>query len=163
MKTLIIGLGNPILGDDGVGWVVAEQVRTALSNPQSSIPNPQSVEVDCASLGGLSLMERLTEAERVILVDAIFTGTQPVGTVRRFLLDELPDMSAGHSASAHDTSLRNALQVGRDMHVPLPEDENVLIVTVEAEAVYDFSQELSPAVAAAVPVALQQVLELIRY
>jgi hydrogenase maturation protease len=117
--------------------------------------------VDCASLGGLSLMERLTDAERVILVDAIFTGTQPVGTVRRFKLEELPDLSAGHSASAHDTSLRNALQVGRDMHVPLPENDNVLIVTVEAEAVYDFSQELSPAVAAAVPVALQQVLELI--
>ena len=161
MKTLLIGLGNPILGDDGVGWVVAEQVRAALSNPQSAIRNPQSVEVDSASLGGLSLMERLTDAERVILVDAIFTGRQPVGTVRRFLLDELPDLSAGHSASAHDTSLRNALQVGRDMHVPLPEDENVIIVTIEAKAVYDFSQELSPAVAAAVPLALQQVLELL--
>ena len=161
MKTLIIGLGNPILGDDGVGWVVADQVRAALSNPRSAILNPQSVEVDCASLGGLSLMERLTGSERVILVDAIFTGKQPVGTVRRFLLDELPDLSAGHSASAHDTSLRNALQVGRDMHVPLPEDENVIIVTVEAEAVYDFSQELSPAVAAAVPLALQQVLDLL--
>jgi Ni,Fe-hydrogenase maturation factor len=47
------------------------------------------------------------------------------------------------------------------MHVPLPEDENVIIVTVEAEAVYDFSQELSPAVAAAVPLALQQVLDLL--
>ena len=161
MKTLIIGLGNPILGDDGVGWVVAEKVQAALSHPQSAIPDPQSVEVDCASLGGLSLMERLTGSERVILVDAIFTGKQPVGTVRRFLLDELPDLSAGHSASAHDTSLRNALQVGRDMHVPLPEDENVIIVTVEAEAVYDFSQELSPAVAAAVPLALQQVLDLL--
>jgi len=162
MKTLIIGLGNPILGDDGVGWVVAEKVQAALADPQSGIPDPQSVEVDCASLGGLSLMERLTGAERVILVDAIFTGTQPVGTVRRFLLDELPDLSAGHSASAHDTSLRNALQVGRDMQVPLPDDENVIIVTVEAQAVYDFSQELSPAVAAAVPLALQQVLELLR-
>ena len=163
MKTLIIGLGNPILGDDGVGWVVAEQVRAALSNPQSAIVNPQSVEVDCASLGGLSLMERLTGAERVILVDAIFTGKQPVGTVSRFTLAELPDLSAGHSASAHDTSLRNALQVGRDMHVPLPEDENVIIITIEAEAVYDFSQELSPAVAAAVPLALQQVLDLLNY
>jgi hydrogenase maturation protease len=161
MKTLIIGLGNPILGDDGVGWVVAEKVQAALSHPQSAIPKSQSVEVDCASLGGLSLMERLTGSERVILVDAIFTGKLPVGTVRRFLLDELPDLSAGHSASAHDTSLRNALQVGRDMHVPLPEDENVIIVTVEAEAVYDFSQELSPAVAAAVPLALQQVLDLL--
>jgi hydrogenase maturation protease len=161
MKTLILGLGNPILGDDGVGWVVAEKVQAELKNPQTAIVNPQSVEVDCASLGGLSLMERLTGAERVILIDAIFTGTQPVGTVRRFLLDELPDLSAGHSASAHDTSLRNALQVGRDMQVPLPEDQNVIIVTIEAEAVYDFSKELSPAVAAAVPVALQQVLELL--
>jgi Ni,Fe-hydrogenase maturation factor len=48
------------------------------------------------------------------------------------------------------------------MHVPLPEDENVLIITIEAEAVYDFSQELSPAVAAAVPLALQQVLDLLK-
>ena len=162
MQTLIIGLGNPILGDDGVGWVVAERVRAVLSDPKASIANPQSIEVEFASLGGLSLMERLTDAERVILVDAIFTGTHPIGTVSRFLLDDLPDLSAGHSTSAHDTSLRNALQVGRDMHVPLPEDENVIIVTVEAEAVYDFSQELSPAVAAAVPLALNEVLQLLR-
>jgi hydrogenase maturation protease len=163
MKTLIIGLGNPILGDDGVGWVVAEKVRAALINPQSKILNSQSIEVDCASLGGLSLMERLTGAERVILVDAIFTGTHPVGTVSRFKLEELPDLSAGHSASAHDTSLRNALHVGRDMDILLPKDEDVTIVTIEAENVYDFSQELSPAVSAAVPFALQQVLELLNY
>ena len=161
MKTLIIGLGNHILGDDGVGWVVADQVRAALSNPRSAILNPQSVEVDCASLGGLSLMERLTGSERVILVDAIFTGAKPVGTVSRFLLDELPDLSAGHSASAHDTSLRNALQIGREMDILLPKDEDVTIVTVEAENVFDFSQDLSPAVAQAVPQALQAVLDLI--
>ena len=161
MRTLIIGLGNPILGDDGVGWVVADKVQAALSNPQSAILDPQSVEVDCASLGGLSLMERLTGSERVILVDAIFTGTQPVGTVSRFSLTDLPDLSAGHSASAHDTSLQNALHVGRDMHILLPKDEAVDIITIEAEAVYDFSQELSLAVAEAVPVALKKVLDLI--
>jgi hydrogenase maturation protease len=161
MKTLILGLGNPILGDDGVGWVVAEQVRTLLSKPKSGIADPQSVEVDTASLGGLSLMERLTDAERVILVDAIFTGKKRVGSVSVFKLGELQDLSAGHSASAHDTSLRNALNVGRSMEIPLPEDENVFIVAIEAENVYDFSQELSPAVARAVPQAIQAVLELI--
>jgi len=163
MKTLIIGLGNPILGDDGVGWVVAEKVQAALSNPQSTITNPQSIEVDCASLGGLSLMERLTGSERVILVDAIFTGQKPVGTVSQFSLNELPDLSAGHSASPHDTSLRNALQVGRGMDIRLPKDEDVIIIAIEAEAVYDFSQELSPAVAAGVPVAMEKVLDLINY
>ncbi|MGD0878133.1 MAG: hydrogenase maturation protease [Anaerolineales bacterium] len=161
MKTLVIGLGNPILGDDGVGWVVAEQVRSALSNPAKGIHDPHSVEVETASLGGLSLMERLIGYERVILVDAIFTGTQPVGTVSQFLLDDLPDLSAGHSASAHDTSLRNALHVGRDMDIFLPADENVTVITIEAEAVYDFSQELSPAIAATVPLATKKVLDLI--
>ena len=154
MKTLIIGLGNPILGDDGVGWRVAEEVATKTTDwPE--------VEVDCASLGGLSLMERLTGSERVILIDSIFTGQKPVGTVSQFTLSDLPDLTAGHSASAHDTSLRNALNVGRVMDILLPNDENVIIVAIEAENVYDFSQELSPPVAEAVPQAVKAVLDLI--
>ena len=106
-------------------------------------------------------MERLTGAGRVILIDSIFTGRKTVGTVSRFTLNEMPDLNAGHSASAHDTSLRTALNVGRSMQIDLPEDENVVIVAIEAEAVYDFSQELSPAVAGAVPEAVKTVLELI--
>jgi hydrogenase maturation protease len=161
MKTLIIGLGNPILGDDGVGWVVAEQVRDALDHRPSSALNGPSIEIDCASLGGLSLMERLTGWERVILIDSIYTGQKKVGTVSQFTLSNIPDLTAGHSASAHDTSLRNALNVGRSMHIDLPEDGNVIIVAIEAERVYDFSQELSPAVAKAVPIALKTVLDLV--
>ena len=161
MKTLLLGLGNPIRGDDGVGWVVIEKVRKVLeSRPASSVDGP-FVEIDTASLGGLSLMERLTDSERVILVDAIFTANRPVGTVSKFMLSELPDLSAGHSASPHDTSLRNALNLGRGMDISLPEDENVFIVAIEAKNVYDFSEELSPAVAEAVPLAVKAVMELI--
>jgi len=154
MKTLVIGLGNPILGDDGVGWHVAEAVARLTSE------RPE-VEVDCVSLGGMSLMERLTGATRVILVDAIFTGNAPVGTVRQLTLGDLPDLTTGHSASVHDTSLHNALSVGRSMDIALPDDEAVIIVAIEAENVYDFSQELSPAVAAAVPQAIQCVMDLL--
>ncbi|MCJ7584256.1 MAG: hydrogenase maturation protease [Anaerolineales bacterium] len=155
MKTIVIGLGNPILGDDGVGWRVAEEIaKVTAGRPQ--------VEIDCASLGGLSLMERLTGYERVILIDAIFTGKKPLGSVTTFALDSLPDLTAGHSASAHDTSLRTALNVGRSMNLPLPEDDQVLVVAIEAQKVYDFSQELSPAVSAAVPLAIEATLELLR-
>ena len=118
MKTLVIGLGNPILGDDGVGWHVAEAVARLTSE------RPE-VEVDCVSLGGLSLMERLTGATRVILVDAIFTGNAPVGTVRQLTLGDLPDLTTGHSASVHDTSLHNALSVGRSMDIALPDDTQI--------------------------------------
>ncbi|MDP2995286.1 MAG: hydrogenase maturation protease [Anaerolineales bacterium] len=155
MKTLVIGLGNPILGDDGVGWRVVEEIdRQTATWPE--------VEVDCVSLGGLSLMERLTGCERVILVDSIFTGEKPIGTVSQFALSDIPDLTAGHSASAHDTSLHNALNVGRSMDIPLPRDEDVLIVAIEAENVYDFSETLSPPVEAAVLQAVGAVLQLIQ-
>ncbi|MBE3066703.1 MAG: hydrogenase maturation protease [Chloroflexi bacterium] len=155
MKTLVLGLGNPILGDDGVGWRVVEEIARQMAN------KPE-VEVDCVSLGGLSLMERLTGCERVILVDSIFTGEKPIGTVSQFALSDIPDLTAGHSASAHDTSLHNALNVGRSVDIPLPRDEDVLIVAIEAENVYDFSETLSPPVEAAVPLAVGAVLQLIQ-
>jgi hydrogenase maturation protease len=154
MKTLVIGLGNPILGDDGVGWRVVEEIARKTSNRND-------VEVDTASLGGLSLMERLTGYERVILVDSLFSGQKPIGTVSLFPLTELPDLSSGHTTAAHDTSLRNALNVGRSMDIPLPRDEDVHIVAIEAENVYDFSETLSPPVEAAVPQAVEAVLQLI--
>jgi len=155
MKTLIIGLGNPILGDDGVGWRVVEEIARKTAN------QPE-VEVDCVSLGGLSLMERLTGYERVILVDSIFTGKKPLGTVSRFSLKDVPDLTAGHSASAHDTSLRNALNVGRSMNISLPRDEDVLIVAIETEIIYDFSETLSTSIEAALPQAVMAVLQLIQ-
>jgi hydrogenase maturation protease len=154
MKTLVIGLGNPILGDDGVGWRVVEEIARQTAN------KPE-VEVDCVSLGGLSLMERLTGCERVILVDSIFTGEKPIGTISQFALNDIPDLTTGHSASAHDTSLHNALKVGRSMEIPLPCDEDVLIIAIEAEKVYDFSEKLSPPVEAALSKAVGTVLKLI--
>jgi hydrogenase maturation protease len=161
MKTLVIGLGNPILGDDGVGWVVAEHVRLKIEDPQSTKQYVDSVEVECASLGGLSLMEMMTGYKHVILIDSIFTGTCPVGTVRQITLEELSDLPSGHSASVHDTSLRNALTVGRSMDIDLPEDKEVQIVSIEAEAVYNFSEILSKPVSEAVPVAVKTVFKLL--
>jgi hydrogenase maturation protease len=148
-KTIIIGLGNPLLGDDSVGWRVAEQVRKLCA-----------VEVDCLSVGGLSLMERLVGYDRAILIDAITTGKQPTGSVSLYKLEELPDLSAGHTGSAHDTSLQNALKLGQLMGVQLPTE--VVVVGIEAQSVYEFSEVLSPPVAAAIPQAVQMVMELLK-
>ncbi len=155
MKTIIIGLGNPILGDDGVGWKVAEEISDQLS----VISNQSPVEVDYAALGGLSLMERLIGYQRAILIDSMETGQSPEGSVRVFPLEELADPSAGHSASAHDTSLLTALETGRRMRLELP--GSVMVVAIEAKNVYDFSEELSPPVLQAVPQAVEKVLKLL--
>lgn len=152
MKTLILGLGNPLLGDDGVGWRVAEQVRDQITD--------STIEVDFHAGGGLSLMERLIGYDRAIIVDAINTGQAPQGNVSCFPLDDLPNNAASHLASAHETNLQTALHVGRKMGARLP--SQVLIVGIEAYQVYDFSEELSPTVARAVPFAVQRVAQLIR-
>lgn len=155
-KLLIIGLGNPILGDDGVGWRVAEEVQKWIGD------SAEGIEFECLSLGGLSLMEHMTGYAKVILIDAIYRGNQPVGSVNTFPLVDLPDPMAGHTSSVHDTSLRTALNVGRTMGIKLPDDKDVIVVAIEAQNVLDFSEELSPAVAESIPSAVEIVLDLLK-
>ncbi len=152
-KTLVLGLGNPILGDDGVGWKVAQAVAARVADLRSP------VEVDFASLGGLSLMERMLGYRHVILVDCMETGQTPIGSVRSLQIGDLTDPTAGHSASAHDTSLITALEAARSMNADVP--SRVDIVAIEARTSYDFSEQLSPEIQAAVPVATEQVLRLL--
>jgi hydrogenase maturation protease len=106
-------------------------------------------------------MERLTGFDKVILIDSFNTGEHSQGVVVTFTLDELVDLTFGHSASAHDVSLKTALRVGRDMNVSLPDDKDIHVVAIEAKHVYDFSEELSSTIAESVPVAVKQVLKLI--
>ncbi len=97
-----------------------------------------------------------------ILIDALNTGKHPQGEVVCFSLDEMEDLTHGHhTTSAHDVSLKQALKLGRSMGESLPDDVQVHIVAVEAAHVYDFQEELTSKIAAAVPLAVQRVLDLI--
>ena len=151
--TLVLGLGNPLLGDDGIGWLVARRVADEMAARDE-------VEVDWVALGGLRLMERLVGYERAVLVDAASTGETGPGVVRTLTLDELPERSAGRLGSPHDMSLAAALALGRSLGAPLP--ERPLVVTVEAEPASEVGEGLSPLVAAALPRATEAVLRLVR-
>jgi hydrogenase maturation protease len=168
MKTIVVGLGNPILGDDGVGWKVAQDVKKRLSSPSPPVPLPAGkggrwrgegdIAVEFLSLGGISLMEHLIGYERAILIDALISD-QEIGSVIVSRLSEMPDYSAFHISSPHDTSLQNALKLGRWMGAKLPED--VVVVGIATDHIYDFSENLSPPVAEAVPKALEIVMDLL--
>lgn len=150
-KMLIVGLGNPILGDDGVGWKVVEEVKKQL-------PPSLPVDVNCLSLGGISLMEHLIGYDHAILVDA-FALDEPIGSILVLKLNDLPNYSAYHTTSTHDTSLQNAIELGKGMGAHLPDD--IMVVGIATKPVYDFGETLSPPVADAVPQAVKFVLELL--
>jgi hydrogenase maturation protease len=151
MKILVVGLGNPILGDDGVGWKVAEEVK-------GKLPADACVEIECLSLGGISLMEHLIGYTRAILVDS-FALDEPLGTILILKLDDLPSYSAYHTTSPHDTSLQNAIVMGKALGAKLPDE--VTVVGIATKHIHEFSEELSPPVAEAVPLAVKFVLDLI--
>lgn len=153
VRLLAVGLGNPILGDDGVGWRVAEELGRVVA--ERDLP----IEVDSLAVGGLALMERMVGYDRVVVVDAIRTGAVPIGVVTLFTLADLPDPNAGHLAGGHDANLHTALAAGRALGAVLPEESRISIVAVEAERVYDFDETLTPAVEAAIPRAVRLALE----
>lgn len=149
-KTLILGLGNPILTDDGVGVLVAEEIRTHLN----STPD---IDIKEVSIGGLTLMETMIGYERVILIDAIIKGSGTPGTFHKLSLEELHSLSPPrHLSSPHDVTLTTAIDVGRKMGLPLP--DIITIFAIEVENITDFSDRPTPAVAAVIPVVAQAVL-----
>jgi hydrogenase maturation protease len=150
LKTLVLGLGNPILTDDGVGVRVAEKVC-------ASLPVRTHIDVAEVSVGGLALMEAMIGYDRVLLIDAIQANGDPAGSVHRMTLDDLRDISpTQHSSSPHDTNLITALEMGRCMGMTLPSD--IVIYAISVENISDFGDGLTPAVAASVPKVVADIL-----
>jgi len=145
--TLVVGLGNPILGDDGVGWRVINELDE-LEHADASLQQ--------ACVGGVSLMELLAGYRRAIIVDAIIDLEDEPGNVWCKPLSAVETRVASHLDSTHDAPLPAAIEAGRAMGADLPTEIKVVGVVIERGDV--FGEELSDAVAAAVPVAAAEVV-----
>ena len=154
MKTIIVGLGNPILTDDGVGVKVAQELEKIVdldAHPDLTITE--------ASVGGLRLMETLLGFDKVVLIDAFYLDQNKniPGKIHHLTLDDLRSVSpTQHSTSAHDTSLVTALDAADEMGYKIPRDFR--IYAVEVENILEFSDTPTPAVAAAIPIVTKEII-----
>jgi hydrogenase maturation protease len=151
VKTLLLGLGNPILADDGVG------IRVARFVDANNDLGPD-VEVAEASVGGLRLVEVVSGHENVVLVDAIQTVDGTPGDIYTLTLDAF--CSTMHSSCTHDMDLFTAWRFGEELGLPMPKRFD--IVAIEVLDVINFTEECTPDVEAAIPAAAERVLELLR-
>ena len=144
-RVLVIGVGNLLMGDEGVGVHVLRALEQA--------PTPAGVALLDGGTGGINLLEAIERSPVVIMVDATRDG-QPAGTITRLRPAQVADLP--HGLSAHDFGLKDlfaaAALLGRFPQIHL--------FTISVETVHPMCLELSPPVATAVPAVLETVRDL---
>ncbi len=137
-KTLILGIGNLLLGDEGVGV-------HAIRFLEAAEPLPAGVECLDGGTGSMVLLEPMQAAGRLILVDATCDG-RPAGTVERLVPRFASDFPP--SLAAHDIGLRDLLE---SFYLTGDGAPDVVLFAVSISLPQDMTTTLSPPVAAALP------------
>lgn len=141
----IIGVGNPLMADDGLGIAAAERL--------AALVWPQGIEVLDGGTGGLTLLDLFAQARGVILLDAVAMGAAP-GTLRRFSAEDLAALpAAAPGLSLHGGGLGEVLALGRELGMLPP----LVLFGVEPARV-EMAIGLSPPVAGAMKMLLAAVL-----
>lgn len=148
MKTLILGLGNPILSDDGIGNRIAQELEGRLACRQD-------ITVAETSIAGLSLIDLLAGYDRAIIVDAIQTSAGKPGQIYRFTSDVFDDTR--HVSSPHDVNFATALELGKRLGMALP--EQIIIYAIEVSDTSTFGEKFTPAVDEAIPECIDMIIK----
>jgi hydrogenase maturation protease len=145
MTILVIGIGNPDCGDDGVGRLVARTLRFRL---------PHGIRIEEADGESSSLLARLEGADCAYLIDACACDTAP-GNLHRFDANRAPLPAARFGFSTHDMGLADALELARALGA-LP--ARCIVYAVEGTN-FEAGTSLSPAVAQALHVVAERLCQ----
>jgi hydrogenase maturation protease len=147
MKTLVLGMGNPILSDDGAGIRVAQAVGKQLNDPQITVAE--------TSEAGLRLLDSIVGYDKVIIIDAVQTEKGQAGQIYHM---EPQDFSlTKHFSSPHQINLATSLELGNALNLAMP--QKITIFAIEAKDITSFSEKCTPEVEQAIPEVVKMVLE----
>ncbi len=145
---VVVGLGNEIVRDDGVGILAARRLEHILSTRGD-------IEVVALPWAGFALLDVLGGRRRAAMIDCLVTGRHAPGTIVR--LDEHDFSGSVRLVSFHDVDFPTVLALGRKLGFAMP--EQIAVWAVEGGVVGEFGEGLSAPVAAAVDRVVGEVLE----
>jgi hydrogenase maturation protease len=151
VRTLILGMGNLLCSDDGVGMHIIEALRKEDLGPGVDLRE---------GLIGLDILEKIKDFDRIIIVDAIKAGGEP-GNIYKFTLEDFKDKHTLHSFSTHlNMDIPTMLELGERLF-PGKTTSDIKIVAVEAEDIETISDRCTPKVEKAIPEAVEVIKTMI--
>jgi hydrogenase maturation protease len=144
---LVVGLGHPDRGDDGVGLAVARQAARLLGDGVTVLEQQDPA----------GLLDTWAGARLVVVTDAVRSGRRPPGTVQVLHACHGPLPVRTGAGGTHGFGLAEVIELGRALGRMPPE---LVIVGVEAQQ-FQLGEPLSPQVAAAVQMAAQTVADVV--
>lgn len=138
MKTLVLGLGNELYGDDGVGIHVIRKLKGDLENKKKIFGWLKDVDFEESSLSGIALLDIIHGYDRLIIVDTIKKQNPTSG---RICLLEEKDLRAIPGPSPHYVSLPQMLEIGKRLGLKVP--STIKVIAVEAENIHTLGEGLS--------------------
>jgi hydrogenase maturation protease len=130
LKTLILGMGNPILSDDGVGLVLAERLKGRI----------EGVDVACNPMIDLSLLDNIIGYDFVYLIDAMTTRGGKRGELKR--IHEEDSIGTLHLFSSHGMNFYELMKLGRSIGYEMPEVGCIYGIEIGDEV--EFGESLLP-------------------
>ncbi|MCK5209403.1 MAG: hydrogenase maturation protease [Cyclobacteriaceae bacterium] len=147
---LILGIGNDILTDDGIGPKLVQELQKAMDHTK--------VTFHTAAIGGLEIIEMIRGYERAIIIDGIKTKDGVPGTIYKLTPANFKETL--HLSSFHDVSFLTALDLAEKMEIPIP--YQIDIIAIEIVEDLTFSNEFSPSIAGNYKQIFEDVLEIVQ-
>jgi len=147
VKTLVIGLGNTILSDDGAGIIISREITERLKK--------RNIEADVVELscGGFRLMDFLAGYEKIIMIDIMHDEKGEAGICRK--IDPAIEKPF-HLRSSHGLGFFEALTLARQTGLLTAEDISIYAVT--ARNISDFGEKIDPVIIEKIPDIVENII-----
>lgn len=150
-KLLVIGLGNLLMGDDGAGIYVINELR------KQNLP--EEVDIIDGGTVGVELIDILASSRTVIVIDAIITNGNSITGIRLFSPDAFIFNKEDNGYSLHDVELTSVLSLMRALDLEIPEIKIVGIPAVDISPRIGLSEECSRVIPEAVELIVKMLQE----
>ena len=145
-RILVLGLGNELYGDDGVGIHVVRRARQTMGKHPSFLKENVSVVFEECSLSGLALLDIIVGYDILLIVDTIKSACPEPGKVS--ILDR-KDLRSIPGPSPHYVSIPQAIEIGKSIGLNVP--SQIKVIAVEAKNMYNLGESLTREMESAVP------------